>query len=125
VQTEEQDRRARMAKLERERAYLSGIYVVLVKELTSLKEGERTAVEGAQVAQEALDARLKEIEQLLSETAQAQTDRDARFDEAVALTDKLHEKEAELNRTKASKEMLQRQLAPAKPSAAVVGSGGQ
>lgn len=112
VQVEELDRRNRLAKIEREKAYLNAIYEEMVKELLALKESERSNLEGAQLAQEALAEKNKKIEELRSEIAQTLNDRDATFAESVALTDKVHEEEAELARSKASTSMLRRQLAP-------------
>ena len=120
VQIEELDRRARLAKSEREKAYLNAIYEEMVKELLALKESERSNLEGAQVAQEALAEKIKAIEQLRAETAQTVNERDAAFAESVGLTDKVHEREAELTRAKASTSMLHRQLAPAGNSPAKV-----
>lgn len=110
VKTEDTDYRARIAKMERESADLKKTYDDLVKEFNSLKEGERTAVEGAQNAQEALDVKLKEIDQLKAEIKETHDDRDATFAESVALTDQVHEKEAELTRVRSSTEMLNRQV---------------
>ncbi|HEV3340020.1 MAG TPA: hypothetical protein VG125_06675 [Pirellulales bacterium] len=110
VQVEDLDLRLRMAKLEVERAELDQIYDDSVRELAALKQGERAAVEAAQAAQERLDGKLKEIEQLNAEIAQAHSDRDATFKEAVVLTDKVHEKEVELMRSTASTQMLKRQV---------------
>jgi vacuolar-type H+-ATPase subunit I/STV1 len=111
VQTEDLDFRARMAKLEIERAELNKVYAEMVAELTALKQGERAAVEASQVAQEKLDAKLKEIDQLKAEIVQTQNDRDAAFREAVALTDQVNEKEVELMRATASTQTLKRQVA--------------
>ncbi|HVX14687.1 MAG TPA: hypothetical protein VHC22_26095 [Pirellulales bacterium] len=121
VQTEDQARRAQLAKLETTRAELKKEYDQQVLELAGLKEGERRAVEAAQVAQELLDNKLKEIDQLRSDIAQAFEDRDSRFKEAVALTDKLHEAEGELGRLKASTQTLVRQVALYRTSAEKVG----
>jgi myosin heavy subunit len=111
VQTEDQARRAQLAKLETTRAELKKEYDQQVLELAGLKEGERRAVEAAQVAQELLNAKLAEIVQLRADIAQAFDDRDARFKEAVALTDKLHEAEGELVRLTANSQSLIRQVA--------------
>lgn len=111
VQTEDQARRAQLAKLETSRAELKKEYDQQVLELAGLKEGERRAVEAAQVAQEMLDNKMKEIDQLRSDIAQAYEDRDTRFKEAVALTDKLHEAEGELARLQSNTQMLVRQVA--------------
>jgi cell division protein FtsB len=110
VKTEDVDYRARVAKMERESAELKKIYDDLVKEFNGLKEGERTSVEGAQNAQESLDLKLKEIEQLTAEIKKTHDDRDATFAESVDLTDQVHEKEAELSRATSSTEMLNRQV---------------
>ncbi len=112
VQVEDLDYRARMGKLEVELAELNKVYDELVREFTSLKQGERAAVEAAQVAQERLDEKLKEIDQLNAAIAQTHGERDASFKEAVALTDKVHEKQVELMRATASTQTLKRQLAP-------------
>ena len=111
VQTEDLDLRARMAKLEVERAELNKVYAEMVAELTALKQGERAAVEAAQVAQEQLDAKLNEIAELNSQIAQTHNDRDAAFKEAVALTDEVNEKEVELMRAAANTQTLKRQVA--------------
>ncbi|HWB10935.1 MAG TPA: hypothetical protein VG826_17035 [Pirellulales bacterium] len=112
VGIESVDLRARMAKLEVERAELNKVYAEMVAELTALKQGERAAVEAAQAAQEKLDGKLKEIEELNGQIAQTHNDRDAAFKEAVALTDKVNEKEVELSRAAASTDTLRRQVAP-------------
>lgn len=126
VQIEDLDRRSRLAKIEREKAYLNAIYDELVKELLALKESERSALEGAQLAQESLAEKIKAIEELRLETAQTLNDRDKAFAESVALTDKVHEEEAELSRAKASTSMLQRQLPPAEnPSGKVARTAAQ
>lgn len=111
IQTEDQARRAQLAELETSRAGLKNEYDELLRQQAELKEGERRAVEAAQVAQELLDAKLKEIDALQKQIAEAYDDRDARFKEAVALTDKLHEAEGELSRLTASTQMLTRQVA--------------
>ncbi|HWB10934.1 MAG TPA: hypothetical protein VG826_17030 [Pirellulales bacterium] len=110
-QTEDQELRARQAKLETEKAELKKAYDELVREQTGLKEGERRSVEAAQVAQELLDAKLKEIDQLRTDVAQAQDERDAVFKESVALTDKLHESEGERARLTETTQVLTRQVA--------------
>lgn len=111
TQTEDQALRARLASLETTRAELKKEYDQQVLELAGLKEGERRAVEAAQVAQELLDSKLKEIDQLRSDIAQALEDRDTRFKEAVALTDKLHEATGELDRLKTNTQTLTKQVA--------------
>src|SRR5487761_1523085 len=111
VQTEDQARRAQLAKLETSRAELKKEYDQQVLELAGLKEGERKAVEAAQVAQELLDSKLKEIDQLRADIAQAFDDRDATFKQAVALTDQLHEKMGETKRQKANAQPLAKDVA--------------
>jgi myosin heavy subunit len=111
TQTEDQALRARLASLETTRAELKKEYDQQVLELAGLKEGERRAVEAAQVAQELLDSKLKEIDQLRSDIAQALEDRDTRFKDAVALTDKLHEATGKLDRLKANTQTLTKQVA--------------
>jgi chromosome segregation ATPase len=111
VQTEDLDQRGRMGKLEVERAELNKVYVEMVAEVTALKQAERTAVEAAQVAQENLDGKLNEIDDLNAQIVQTHNDRDAAFKEAVALTDQVNEKEVELMRASASTQTLKRQVA--------------
>jgi chromosome segregation ATPase len=111
VQTEDLDLRSRMGKLEVERADLNKVYAEMVAELTALKQAERSAVEAAQVAQENLDGKLKEIDDLNAQIVQTHNDRDAAFKDAVALTDKVNEKEVELMRAAASAQTLKRQVA--------------
>lgn len=111
TQTEDQALRARLGALETSKAELKKEYDQQVLELAGLKEGERRAVEAAQTAQELLDTKLKEIEQLRSDIQVASEDRDTKFKEAVALTDKLHEAEGELTRLKANTDTLVRQVA--------------
>lgn len=120
-QTEDQARRAQLAKLETTRAELKKEYDQQVLELAGLKEGERRAVEAAKVAQELLDEKLKEGDQLRSDLAQAFDDRDAKFKEAVALTDKLHEAEGTLARLTASTQTLTKDIARYKTSAEKLG----
>ena len=110
VQTEDLDYRARMAKLEVERAELNKVYTEMVAELTALKQDQRAAVEAAQVAQEKLKGKLDEIDDLHAQIAQTHNDRDAAFKEAVDLTDKVNEKEVELIRAAASTQTLKRQV---------------
>jgi hypothetical protein len=111
VQTEDQARRAQLAKLETTRAELKKEYDQQLLELAGLKEGERRAVEAAQVAQEMLDNKLKEIDELQENIKTAYEDRDNKFKESVALTDKLHEAEGELARLKSNTQTLVRQVA--------------
>jgi hypothetical protein len=110
-QTEDQSSLKRTGQLATELALTKKERDQQVIELAGLKEGERRAVEAAQVAQELLDNKLKEIDQLRSDIAQAYEDRDSRFKEAVALTDKLHEAEGELGTLKANAQMLTRTVA--------------
>lgn len=121
VQTEDQARRAQLAKLETSRAELKKEYDQQVLELAGLKEGERKAVEAAQVAQELLDSKLKEIDQLRADIAQAFDDRDATFKQAVALTDQLHEKMGEAERLKANAQTLAKDVARYRESASKLG----
>lgn len=111
VQTERDERNAQRGKVETEYAQLKKVYDELVREQTGLKEGERRAVEAARVAEELLDAKLKEIDQLRTDIAQAHDERDTSFKETVAVTDKLHEAQGELTRLTASTQMLTRQVA--------------
>jgi myosin heavy subunit len=117
VQTEDQARRAQLAKLETARAELKKEYDQLVNEQAGLKEGERRAVEAAQLAQEMLGNKLTEIDKLQEDIQKAYEDRDTRFKESVALTDKLHEEEAKLARLESNTQMLVRQVALYRTSA--------
>lgn len=117
VQTEDQARRAQLAKLETTRAELKKEYDQQLLELAGLKEGERRAVEAAQVAQETLDNKLKQIDELQENIKTAYEDRDSKFKESVALTDKLHEAEGELARLKSNTQTLVRQVALYRDSA--------
>lgn len=117
VQTEDQARRAQLAKLETTRAELKKEYDQQLLELAGLKEGERRAVEAAQVAQETLDNKLKQIDELQENIKTAYEDRDNKFKESVALTDKLHEAEGELARLKSNTQTLVRQVALYRDSA--------
>lgn len=117
TQTEDQALRVRLGQLETDKTVLQKERDQLLNEQAGLKEGERRAVEAAQVAQETLDARLKEIDQLRTDLTQAYEDRDSRFKESVALTDKLHEAEAKLARLNSNTQMLVRQVALYRSSA--------
>jgi hypothetical protein len=117
TQTEDQDLRARMANLQTDLAQRTKERDELVREQTGLKEGERRAVEAAQVTQELLDAKLKENDQLRTDVAQAHDERDASFKETVALTDKLHESEGERMRLSSDNQMLTRTVAVYRASA--------
>lgn len=117
TQTEDQALRTRLGQLETDKTVLQKERDQLLNEQAGLKEGERRAVEAAQVAQELLDAKLKEIEQLRTDLAQAYEDRDSRFKESVALTDKLHEAEGQLARLTSNTQMLVRQVALYRTSA--------
>ncbi|HET6880620.1 MAG TPA: hypothetical protein VFI31_10720 [Pirellulales bacterium] len=120
-QTEDQSRRAQLGKLETDKSVVQKERDQLLLELAGLKEGERRAVEAAQVAQELVDNKLKEIDQLRSDLAQAFEDRDSRFKEAVALTDKLHAAEGELVTLKSNAQVLTRQVALYRSSAEKLG----
>jgi chromosome segregation ATPase len=110
TQIEDQARRAQLAKLETMRAALKNEYDQVVSEHGALKESERKAVEAAQNAQEVLDNKLQEIDRLEKQIAETYQDRDGRFKEAVALTDKVHEAEEELARLQSNAKMLKRQI---------------
>ncbi|HET6880621.1 MAG TPA: hypothetical protein VFI31_10725 [Pirellulales bacterium] len=110
IQTEEPARRAQLAKLETMRAALKAEYDQMVSALGGLKESERNSVEAAQKAQEELANKLQEIDELQKQTEDAYAERDSRFKESIALTDKLHEAEDELARLKSNAKMLKRQI---------------
>jgi superfamily II RNA helicase len=111
TQTEDQALRQRLGQLETDKTVLQKERDQLLNEQAGLKEGERRAVEAAQVAQETLEARLEESRKLRSDLAKAYEDRDSRFKESVELTDKLHEAETKLARLESNTQMLVRQVA--------------
>lgn len=117
TQTEDQALRVRLGQLETDKTVVQKERDQLLNEQAGLKEGERRAVEAAQVAQETLAAKLAEIVELRKNLAEANEDRDTRFKEAVALTDKLHEAEAQLARLNSSTQTLVRQVALYRTSA--------
>lgn len=111
TQTEDQALRVRLGQLETDKTVLQKERDQLLNEQAGLKEGERRAVEAAQVAQDTLKTKLEEIDKLRSDLAQAYEDRDSRFKEAVALTDKVHEQETKLARLNSETQILVRQVA--------------
>ncbi|HVA45739.1 MAG TPA: hypothetical protein VNH11_05070 [Pirellulales bacterium] len=118
TQTEDNSRRAQLARLETTKAELKKEYDQLVEQLAKLTEGQRRATEAAQVAQELLSAKLEEIDKARQEIAETHEARDTAFKEAVALTDKLHEAEGERDRLTASTRTLVRQMAQMRDIAA-------
>lgn len=121
VQTEDNARRAQLARLETAKAELKKEYDLLVEQLAKLTEGQRRATEAAQVAQALLAEKLKEIDEARTEIAETHEARDTAFKEAVALTDKLHEAEGELARLTASSQNLIKQVAAYRASAEKLG----
>jgi multidrug efflux pump subunit AcrA (membrane-fusion protein) len=111
VQTEEQARIQALNKLRSEYTEVKRRHDELSEQLARLTTEARQALEAAQVAQKMLDDKLKEIDTLRSDIQQAHEDRDTRFKEAVALTDKLHESQGELLRLKAVNETVARTIA--------------
>lgn len=111
TQTEDNSRRAQLARLETAKAELKKEYDLMVEQLAKLTEGQRRATEAAQVAQALLDEKLKEIDGLRQEIAETHEARDTAFKQSVALTDKLHEAEGELSRLIASSQGLAKQMA--------------
>ena len=101
MQTEEQARLDALNKLRMEYTQVKQAYDEQSLKLANLTTDARQAVEAAQVAQTMLDDKLKEIDTLQSDIQKAHEDRDTRFKEAVALTDKVHELEGERSRLKA------------------------
>jgi hypothetical protein len=111
IQTERDERNAQRGKIETQYAELKKVHDELVREQAGLKEGERRAAEAALVAQELLDSKLKENDQLRTEVAQARDERDVAFKGGVALADKLHESEGERSKMSASTLAMTRQNA--------------
>lgn len=110
-QTEDNSRRAQLARLETEKAVVTKERDQLTEERAKLTEGQRRSTEAAQVAQALLDEKLKESDGLRQEIAETHEARDTAFKQAVALTDKLHEAEGEEARLKASNQGLVKQMA--------------
>jgi hypothetical protein len=69
----------------------------------ALKQSERQAVQATQNAQAMLDKALGENDTLRTNIFEAYAERDKTFKDSVALTDKLIEKESEVERLKANK----------------------
>lgn len=110
-QTETQARTTRLAQLQTEYSNLKTDRDTLVNQLADLNTRTREALEAGKIAQDMLDEKLKEIDRLRTEIQQAHEDRDQRFKEAVALTDKLHEAEGEADRLKSYTDSLTRLVA--------------
>ncbi|HEX5442280.1 MAG TPA: hypothetical protein VFW87_00565 [Pirellulales bacterium] len=108
TQTETQARTTRLAQLQTDYSNLKTDRDTLVNQLAGLTTQTREALESGKIAQDMLDEKLKEIDRLRTEIQQAHEDRDQRFKDAVALTDKLHEAEGEAERLKAYTDSLVR-----------------
>lgn len=111
TQTETQARTEQLRKLQTDFSNLKTDRDTLVNQLADLNTRTREALEAGKVAQDMLDEKLKEIDRLRTEIQQVHEDRDQRFKDAVALTDKLHEAEGEAERLKAYTDSLTRQVA--------------
>lgn len=111
TQTEAQARTDRNAQLQNEYSNLKTERDDYVNRLAGLTTQTREALETGKIAQELLDEKLKEIDRLHSEIQQAHEDRDQRFKDAVALTDKLHGAEGDAEKLKSYVDSLSRQVA--------------
>jgi len=111
TQTETQARTTRLAQLQTDFSNLKTDRDTLVNQLADLNTRTREALEDGKIAQDMLDEKLKEIDRLRTEIQQAHEDRDQRFKDAVALTDKLHRAEGEAEHLKAYTDSLTRLVA--------------
>jgi len=106
--------RNQLAKLESVRDELITKRDALQKERDELFEKDQKAVAALDTTEANLDKATKEVEKLRTEIRAAQEDRDKRFGEVVALTDKIHESESDLKRIKERKQQVENQYAKIK-----------
>jgi chromosome segregation ATPase len=120
-ETVDTERRQRIANLESTLQGVRDEHDRYQNENALLKQGERQAVLATQQAQQMLDKSLAAIEGLRNDIFEAYKDRDAKFKNAVDLTDKLIEKESEVERLKTNKLNLLKMVAVFKTRAAAQG----
>jgi len=97
------DRQASLKSLQSTLDSLRQEHDALQNSEAALKQSERQAVLATQNAQRMLDRALAEIDTLRTNIFEAYAERDKTFKDSVALTDKLIEKESEVDRLKANK----------------------
>lgn len=102
IDSETAARRAQLAKLQSELSDVVKERDQLVLREATLTQENRQALEATQQAQKMLDAKLAEIDNLRDQISKAYTDRDARFDALVKLTDEFNQAVNESERLKAS-----------------------
>ena len=105
------DARQALAKLQTESDEQKQQISTSEEELRNPRQSQRQAVAAMEATQATLATLRKEVETLRDDVRDAQGDRDGRFKEVVALTDKLHESVNELKRLKARQLTLTADLA--------------
>jgi hypothetical protein len=111
--TEQAAKRQALTKLETEKIELERQRDEQAKEIATLVQSETDAVAALKATQEAEAALRKEVVDLRDQISQAQEDRDKAFDEAVALTDKLHQAANEYRTLRSRVDELTEDLAKA------------
>ena len=117
IDSETAARRAQLAKLQSELSDVIKERDQLVLREATLTQENRQSLEATQQAQKMLDAKLAEIDNLRDQIAKAYTDRDARFDALVKLTDEYNQAVNESERLKASTAELTSHVAYMRKSA--------
>ncbi|HUY90875.1 MAG TPA: hypothetical protein VMV10_19220 [Pirellulales bacterium] len=117
VDSETAARRAQLAKLQSELTDVSKERDQLVIKEAALTQENRQALEATQQAQKMLDAKIAEIDTLREQMSKAYSDRDARFDDLVKLTDEYNQAVNERERLKANSLQLASNLAQYKTAA--------
>ncbi|HEV3003830.1 MAG TPA: hypothetical protein VGX78_05185 [Pirellulales bacterium] len=117
IESVDTDRRLRVVDLTTKLDTLKKERDQLQNDNADLKQGEREAVQANKAAQAMLDAKLAEIDKLRMDIFAAYKERDAKFKNAVAMTDQVIEKETEVDRLKENKLNLLRTMAQLKNAA--------
>lgn len=111
VDSETAARRAQQAKLQSELTDVTKERDQLIIKEAALTQENRQALEATQQAQKMLDAKIAEIGALRDQIAKAYSDRDARFDDLVKLTDEYNQAVNERERLKANTMELTKHVA--------------
>ncbi len=101
INREQQNRQQAVAKLETEKDTLQREYDTLLSRETQLVDDSRKSVAAMEAAHQTLAGLREEVTGLRQEIRTVQADRDAKFREAVDLTDKLHVAQGEEERLEA------------------------
>lgn len=114
IDSEQQQKRAQLAKLETEKSLVEKDYAGARTQLEDVTKANQESVAAMSAGQANLDKAVKETEVLRQEIRTAQSERDKSFEQVVKLTDQLHQMNNEVTTLKTREGQLAQQLAGAR-----------